>query len=91
MKIYTALAVPEVWRFDGVSLYVHLLGANGKFKESATSRAFPMLPISEVERFLQESDTTEETTLLHSFSKWVREAMVPSAGKAKKNGKKSAK
>jgi Uma2 family endonuclease len=93
MKIYAALQVPEVWRFDGEVLRVFLLGASGKYKEGATSRAFPLVPIKEFERFLRERDATDETTLVRSFSRWVRETTVPqaSSGKSKKNGKKSGK
>ena len=93
MGIYAALEVPEIWVFDGTSLRVFLLGTTGKYKESLTSLAFPWLPITEVQRFLQDSETTDETTLLRAFSKWVRETIVPqvASSKSKRNGKKSAK
>ena len=93
MKIYAALQVPEVWRFDGEKLRVFLLATNGRYKESTTSQAFPLVAIKEIERFLQESGTTAETTLVRAFSQWLRETIVPqvSSGKSKKNGKKSAK
>lgn len=93
MEIYAALRVPEVWRFDGKKLRVFLLNAKGKYEESSTSRAFPMVPIKEIERFLLESETTDETTLLRAFSKWVHETVLPKveASKRKKNGKKSRK
>jgi Uma2 family endonuclease len=95
MGIYAALRVPEVWTFDGKVLCVFHLGSAGKYKESETSRAFPWLPIKEVERFLLQSGTMSETRLLRAFSKWVRETVLPlvEAGKVKKNGtgKKSRK
>jgi Uma2 family endonuclease len=95
MKIYAALLVPEIWRFDGETLQVFLLSANGKYKKSPTSQAFPLVPIHELERFLKESNTTDETTLLLAFGQWVRETILPQfeAAKAKKNGngKKSCK
>ena len=93
MKIYAALRVPEVWRFDGESLRVFLLATNSGYKESTTSQAIPLVSIKEIERFLRERETTDETTLLRAFSQWVRETIVPpaSSGKSKKNGKKSAK
>jgi Uma2 family endonuclease len=93
MGIYAALRVPEVWRFDGELLRVYLLGANAKYKESASSRAFPFLPIHEIERFLHDGTTTDETTLMRVFSKWVRETILPQfkSSKSKKNGKKPRK
>ena len=48
-----------------------------------------------VEGFLRQSDTMSETTLVRSFSKWVRDTILPhvEAAKSKKNGngKKSRK
>jgi Uma2 family endonuclease len=95
MGIYAALRVPEVWTFDGKMLSVFLLSSAGKYTESETSRAFPWLPIKEVERFLLLSGTMSETRLLRAFSKWVRDTILPQfeAAKPKKNGngKKSRK
>lgn len=95
MGIYSALRVPEVWVFDGKTLRVYLLGNNGNYKENASSLAFPWLPLAEVERFLQQSETISETALLRAFSKGVRETILPQmeAAKPKKNGngKKSRK
>jgi Uma2 family endonuclease len=93
MRIYAALRVPEIWVFDGKSLRAYLLGTNGKYKESSTSLAFPMVPMAEIERFLHQFGTTDETTLLRAFSKWVRETILPqvASSKSNKNGKKSGK
>jgi Uma2 family endonuclease len=77
MAIYAALGVPEVWRFDGHRLYVHRLGADGKYSLCESSPTFPDLPLSEVLRFLHESDTVDETTLIRSFRKWVRQHVLP--------------
>ena len=96
MGIYAALRVPEVWRLDREGLSVHHLGANGKYKEKDRSRAFPFLPMDEVRRFVREAETTDETTLMHSFHDWVRDTLLPSyspappkPGRTKRNGKKS--
>ncbi len=93
MEIYAALRVPEVWRFDGKKLRIFVLNAKGKYEVSSTSRAFPVAPIKDIGRFLLQSESTDETTLLRSFAKWVRETILPpvEAGKIKKNGKKSTK
>jgi Uma2 family endonuclease len=99
MGIYAALRVPEVWRVKRGSLSVHHLGANGQYKEKNRSRAFPFLPLDEVRRFLNESQTTDETTLLHAFHDWVRDTLLPAHAPAvnkpakgdKRNGKKNGK
>ena len=92
MGIYASLRVPEVWRFDGETLEVHVLGANGKYRIKQQSRAFPFLPMAELVRFLTSNDTEDQTVLMHRFGKWVRATLVPAAIQAgkgdKKNGKK---
>jgi Uma2 family endonuclease len=97
MGIYAAMRVPEVWRVKRGLLSVHHLGADGKYKEKDRSRAFPFLPMDEIRRFLREARATDETSLLHAFHDWVRDALLPeftaaarkSAKGSKKNGKKS--
>jgi len=78
MAIYAALKVPEVWRFDGESFSVYRLGADGKYHLSKQSLAFPFLPLAEVLRFLRASDEQDETSLVRSFRRWVREHLLPS-------------
>jgi Uma2 family endonuclease len=94
LGIYAALRIPEVWRFDGKKLRVCILGANGKYKEKQTSKAFPYLPLQELERFLLDTEAPNHTALIRSFHEWVKETLVPQAAEqkrgkgAKKNGTK---
>src|SRR5262249_51717146 len=95
MAIYAALGIPEVWRFDGESFSIHQLGSGGKYKRCDRSPTFPHLPLAEVERFLGDSDTQDETTLLRSFSLWVRTHLLPAfeaaAAKPRKGARKESK
>jgi Uma2 family endonuclease len=77
LAIYAALGVPEVWRFDGEALRVHLLKENGAYELCDHSPTFPYLPLAEVVRFLRESDTQDETSLMRAFCAWVRENLLP--------------
>jgi Uma2 family endonuclease len=72
MDIYAALRVPEVWRFDGTHLHVHLLNDQGEYDEAERSRHFPFLPIAELEGFLQRRTEMDETQLVKMFRLWVR-------------------
>src|SRR5205807_6103105 len=63
MGIYASLGVPEVWRFDGEMLTVHLLQAEETYAPSERSRALPELPPDEVRRFLRLIDEQDETSL----------------------------
>jgi Uma2 family endonuclease len=73
MRVYAGLGVPEVWRWDGQHLHVHLLGSDGQYAESDRSRVLPFLPVSELARFLAATATTSETELIRSFRAWVHE------------------
>lgn len=72
MGIYAALKVPELWRFDGHTLRVYILQPDGQSALSDRSAAFPFLPLAEIVRFLQLSDTMDETSLVRSFRAWVQ-------------------
>src|SRR5207248_8848460 len=43
-RVYAALGVPEMWRYDG-ELHVLHLQANGEYVERERSLSFPFLPI----------------------------------------------
>lgn len=88
MAIYAALKVPEVWRWDGKTLRVCLLSADGTYRESNRSRAFPFLPLDEVARFLT-SKGVSETQLLRSFRAWVREQMARGWKSGKGKGRRA--
>jgi Uma2 family endonuclease len=76
LGIYARLGVPEVWRWDGETLRICLLGPDGQYTESERSLAFPFLPVTELVRFLAASATMSETKLLRSFQAWVREQIA---------------
>jgi len=77
LDIYAGIGVPEIWRFDGKTLTVLLLRADGTYAASETSASFPFLPMGEVVRFLREHDPASETRWGRSFRAWVREALLP--------------
>lgn len=79
LGIYAALRVPEVWRFDGETLTVLILGADGTYAPSAVSAAFPFVPMDELVRFLLD-DEMDDGRWGRGFRAWVREVVVPRAG-----------
>lgn len=76
MEIYARLRVPEVWRWDGTTVRVFLLGSDGKYHESDRSAAFLFLPVAELGRFLALASTMSETALIRQFRAWVREQIA---------------
>jgi Putative restriction endonuclease len=51
MAIYADLKIPEVWRWDGRTLTIHLLRGKA-YRVSKRSKAFPFLPLRELVIFL---------------------------------------
>lgn len=79
MVLYAAFKVPEVWRYDGQTLTIHVLDAEGKYFSSPSSTIFPQLPLAEIEKVLQAVGSTSDTALVRSFRNWVRKKISPSA------------
>lgn len=73
--IYSALGVPELWRYNGRVLKFYQL-AEGQYVECEFSIAFPLVSVTEMSRFIEQSKTTGEIALLKSFRAWVRGKIV---------------
>ena len=71
LGIYSALGVTELWRYDGQNLKFYQL-IEGQYVECKFSIAFPIVLVSEISRFIQQSKSMGEITLLKSFRAWVR-------------------
>jgi Uma2 family endonuclease len=76
-RIYAALKVPEIWRFNGEDLHVELLQSDGTYRPSETSAAFPFLPVVELLRFVALSEEVGLMRTLKLFGEWVREQSFP--------------
>lgn len=71
--IYAALQIPEIWRYDGEVLHVDVLQADGRYRASSASLAFPFLPMGELTRFLSLARGAHETQCMRAFLQWLRE------------------
>jgi Uma2 family endonuclease len=76
LPIYAAFKIPEIWRFDGSHLRVYRLG-QGKYRQVKSSPAFPFLPLDRMEEWIRQGADQDETTLLKSFVRWIRLAILP--------------
>jgi Uma2 family endonuclease len=72
LGIYSALGVTELWRYDGQNLKFYQL-IEGKYVECKFSIAFPLVSVSEISRFIEQSKSMGEIALLKSFRAWVRD------------------
>src|SRR5439155_7308631 len=52
VELFARLGVPEVWRFDGTALHIHVLKPDGAYSKVGQSQAFPVIRIPEIVPFL---------------------------------------
>ena len=82
MKIYGALAVPEVWRFDGESVCIHKRGEDGQHAVVERSPHFPFVSGNDLSRFLGRRKQMDDNALARLFRLWVREQIRASEKQA---------
>jgi Uma2 family endonuclease len=73
--IYRALAIPEVWRYDGETLRLYVLHDEG-YTEVPHSTVLPQLPVATLQSFLQQRASLSETQLVRRFRAMVREIFL---------------
>ncbi len=73
LGIYAALGVPEVWRFDGDTVIIHGLAADGQYAIVEQSRYFSFLAGGDLARFLALRNQVDENILEDQFRTWVRQ------------------
>jgi Uma2 family endonuclease len=79
LKIFAALAVPEVWRSDGRKLEFLHLQKMGTYRARAKSRNFPALSVAMALEFLEQGRTSDKTTWIRTFRSYVRDHLLPHA------------
>lgn len=74
LPIYAAFGVPELWRYDGETLTVLVLGTDGAYSASQSSPSLPRLPLADFSRFLGMAQSTEVgfATIARQFRAWIR-------------------
>jgi Uma2 family endonuclease len=77
MGIYVALGVPEVWRYDGSTLEVHVLQPGGGYARRERSLSFPQVDPTVLPEFVHRGIHTDDTTLVREFRAWVRATILP--------------
>lgn len=70
--IYALLGVPELWRFDGSRLTVLLLSKGQTYEPSASSTAFPFLPVEQFEAFVRRMIAEDQMTVQLEFQAWAK-------------------
>jgi Uma2 family endonuclease len=69
-RIYAALGVPELWRFDGDQLTIHSLEQD-EYRQVETSAALPMLASRVMTEQLRKLETEGELQTILAFEQWL--------------------
>ncbi len=77
LLIYAGIGVPEIWRWLDDRIEVLLLGDDGQYHRSETSRSFPDLPMDSFASFIRRCYDVDELSLVKEFVAWVRDGMPP--------------
>jgi Uma2 family endonuclease len=64
--IYQALGIPEVWRYEGDCLRIHVMPSD-RYVETQRSAVLPQLPIDAVARCLNQRARVDESQLVREF------------------------
>jgi Uma2 family endonuclease len=70
-SIYGALGVVEVWRFDGETLLIEQLQADGSYAPAESSRFLP-IRAEDVRRWLLVEDSTRRLAWERRLGEWAR-------------------
>jgi Uma2 family endonuclease len=74
MGIYARLGVPEVWRLDGNTLTIHVLGEDKKYAPADASRSFPLVTAADLMGFLERSRRGgDDNEIVRGFREWIRQ------------------
>ena len=68
--IYGVLGVPEVWRYAGDLLQIHVL-QEGQYEEANRSQVLPQFPIEKLIETLNRRASIGETALIREFREWI--------------------
>ncbi len=70
--IYAALAIPELWRFDGKQLVVLKLNRRKKYVPVSNSESFPFLKMDKFGEFVLRMSRERQIDVLKDFRTWLR-------------------
>lgn len=76
LPLYAVLRVREIWRDDGQHVHIHTLGDDGEFRETKQSDSFPMMPLEQINRFLDLAESTTEMNWVRTVRQWVKQNLV---------------
>lgn len=72
MRIYAALRIPEVWKYDAKGTRFYALGEKGDYHEIEYSLSFPFITPADIDRFIDRLPHEATDDVIVSFAKWAK-------------------
>ncbi|MDX2098662.1 MAG: Uma2 family endonuclease [Leptolyngbyaceae cyanobacterium bins.59] len=76
-QIYQSLGVPEIWRYRKNTVEIHQL-QDGNYVMCQQSPTFTFISTSILNQFLQDAETQDDTALIRTWRRWVRDRLQES-------------
>lgn len=73
LRIYSALGVPEIWRWRKKGLAAYSLDTKGRYVEREFSLNLPILRVEDLGQFIDFEMAADELVWIRRFRAWVRE------------------
>ena len=67
LAICAAIGIPEVWRLEKQTVICHILGSDGKYAVSPTSKAFSGLCVADLSRFIALRGQVDANAIVRQF------------------------
>lgn len=78
LSIYAAFGVPEVWRYDGETLTIEILQADGTYACVPSSPRIPAITPEEVVHWVRFADSfDDDAEFCLQFREWIRQELLP--------------
>lgn len=75
-RIYSALGVPEIWRWRKGGLFAYSLGPKGRYIERDFSLNLPALRVKDFGPFIDFELASDELAWIGKFRAWVRDRFI---------------
>lgn len=72
-RVYAALGVPEIWRWEDDGLQAYSLESDGQYAPREFSLNLPMLRVKDLEQFIDFEQASDESAWIKAFRVWARQ------------------
>lgn len=72
MRIYAALRIPEIWKYDAKGTRFYALAKSGDYHEIENSLSFPFITPADIDRYIDRLPHEATDDVIISFAEWAK-------------------